>query len=428
MTVEIQTARVVYAGNNSTTEWPITFELSYANAAALKVAIVNTSTGEVTELSSGYTVSIPNMEVTYPVVGNPLGSDYNIVLWRETAPTQTLDLSAQSTINKTNLEDAYDKVTRMIQEDRENLARCVMFPIDETPTDDERTSYLEDIQASEAAASAAATAAGISETAAAASEAAAAASASAAAASEAAALASQVAAAASESAAAASEAAAEVFADSLLINTHEETATAGQTYVDVAFTLAQSISNIAVEINGVVQAPSTLTRTSDSRLTLGGALTGGEKIVIRNSRFSPAAATDAAASAIAAETSATAAAASALAAEEAAAAAASGKGFASGGILTVSTNYSILTSDLGKVLLVDTSAARTLSLPDPAAAESGFMFTLKDWVGSADSFPITISRYGSEKIENLAANYVCEEPFGEWSFITNGTDWFIFTR
>jgi hypothetical protein len=77
----------------------------------------------------------------------------------------------------------------------------------------------------------------------------------------------------------------------------------------------------------------------------------------------------------------------------------------------------------GKYHLVDTSAARTLTLPDPAATKRPIW--IKDKTGSASTNPITVARFGSEEIETAAASFSLDSDLGAWTLVTDGTDWFI---
>jgi hypothetical protein len=77
----------------------------------------------------------------------------------------------------------------------------------------------------------------------------------------------------------------------------------------------------------------------------------------------------------------------------------------------------------GKYHLVDTSAARTLTLPDPATTKRPIW--IKDKTGSASTNPITVARFGSEKIETVAASFSLNSDLGAWTLVTDGTDWFI---
>jgi len=76
----------------------------------------------------------------------------------------------------------------------------------------------------------------------------------------------------------------------------------------------------------------------------------------------------------------------------------------------------------GAILSVDTVAALQVDLPAPL---KGLSFSVVDKTGNADSFPITINRNATEKIQGLASDFVCEAPFGSWTFVCDGTDWFI---
>jgi hypothetical protein len=77
----------------------------------------------------------------------------------------------------------------------------------------------------------------------------------------------------------------------------------------------------------------------------------------------------------------------------------------------------------GKYHLVDTSAARTLTLPDPASTKRPIW--IKDKTGSASTNPITVARFGSEEIETAAASFSLDSDLGAWTLVTDGTDWFI---
>lgn len=80
-------------------------------------------------------------------------------------------------------------------------------------------------------------------------------------------------------------------------------------------------------------------------------------------------------------------------------------------------------NDNGKVFLVNTAnGAMQFNLP---VASVGFNFTFKDKVGSADSLPITLHRNGSELLENLAADYIAESAYGEWTLACDGTNYSI---
>lgn len=88
-------------------------------------------------------------------------------------------------------------------------------------------------------------------------------------------------------------------------------------------------------------------------------------------------------------------------------------------VVSVSTNVTLTDK---AIHFVDTTAARSLTLPAPAVTR---YIVIKDSTGTANANPITIVRAGSEKIETVAASYVLDTDLGSWTFVSDGTDWFI---
>lgn len=91
-------------------------------------------------------------------------------------------------------------------------------------------------------------------------------------------------------------------------------------------------------------------------------------------------------------------------------------------IQTITSNPVLTSADIYKVLLVDTTAARSITLPSPAA---NFKVTIKDKSGLSATNNITIVRAGSEQIEGVAASKILQSNWGCWSFISDGTNWFM---
>lgn len=89
-------------------------------------------------------------------------------------------------------------------------------------------------------------------------------------------------------------------------------------------------------------------------------------------------------------------------------------------ISVASSPYSVTASDL--ILFVDTSAARTLNLPDPALRR---VIYIVDVIGTAETNNITLARFGSEKIAGLAASKLLQTNWGSWVIASNGTDYFL---
>lgn len=88
-------------------------------------------------------------------------------------------------------------------------------------------------------------------------------------------------------------------------------------------------------------------------------------------------------------------------------------------VASVSSNITLTNK---RIHLVDTSSARSLALPDPASTH---MLVIKDKTGSCSTNNITITRFASEQIETVAASYTLDQDLGSWTFVSDGTDWFI---
>lgn len=89
------------------------------------------------------------------------------------------------------------------------------------------------------------------------------------------------------------------------------------------------------------------------------------------------------------------------------------------GIVSVSSNVTLTDQ---RIHFVDTSSARSLTLPTPSATS---FIVVKDKTGSCMTNNITIVRAASEKIETVAASYTLDNDLGSWTFVSDGTDWFI---
>lgn len=75
-----------------------------------------------------------------------------------------------------------------------------------------------------------------------------------------------------------------------------------------------------------------------------------------------------------------------------------------------------------RTMLVDTSSIPiTLNLPTPAA---NFWFIVKDKKGTSQANPITLHRFGTEKIDGQAVDATLQANFGSWTFFSDGTDWY----
>lgn len=91
-------------------------------------------------------------------------------------------------------------------------------------------------------------------------------------------------------------------------------------------------------------------------------------------------------------------------------------------IMTISSLAGNTTAANGITYLVNTGAARTITLP---AAAANTYFSVKDVIGTASTYNITIARAASESIEGVAANKTLQTDWGSWTFVSDGTNWFM---
>lgn len=85
--------------------------------------------------------------------------------------------------------------------------------------------------------------------------------------------------------------------------------------------------------------------------------------------------------------------------------------------------YSVTTGDTLKVVLVDTSAARTINLP---AATNAMSVTIKDKTGSAGTNNISLVPAGADSIDGSAATYALNSNWAALELISDGVSaWFI---
>lgn len=100
-----------------------------------------------------------------------------------------------------------------------------------------------------------------------------------------------------------------------------------------------------------------------------------------------------------------------------------------GGLLTVTTPASypatLTSADTSKVILVDTTSARTINLP--AASTGQLYYYIKDASGQAQTNNITLARNGSDQIENVAGNYTLDYNDISVGIISDGVSkWHLF--
>lgn len=85
--------------------------------------------------------------------------------------------------------------------------------------------------------------------------------------------------------------------------------------------------------------------------------------------------------------------------------------------------YTVLVGDAQKVLLIDTSAARTINLP---AATTTMFFILKDQVGLAQTNNISVVPNGTDVIDGSNSTYLIDWNYGSIGLVSDGVAaWFV---
>jgi len=92
--------------------------------------------------------------------------------------------------------------------------------------------------------------------------------------------------------------------------------------------------------------------------------------------------------------------------------------------ITAGGTYNVAITD--HVLALEHTSAITINLPTISASPAGRTLIIKDVLGRADSFPITLHRaVSTENIENIVADYVTKNPYGSITIVINSTGWTI---
>ena len=134
MTVSSTTNRAQFNCNGSTTSFPFTFK--YLADSDLQVYLHNTVTGATTLLTLNVdyeiTPAIPGPGGTLDFLGTylatPPGSDYVLTILRFILRTQEVDFRNGDALDEENIEGMGDKLTMMVQELDNKMARTLAFP------------------------------------------------------------------------------------------------------------------------------------------------------------------------------------------------------------------------------------------------------------------------------------------------------------
>lgn len=128
MTISTQVTKRIYAGNGENTKWDVDFPL--LSAEHLQVFLTSPQ-GVQTRLTEHFRLDLNTHTLIYPADTSglmPLPAGWTITLLRHTPPTQQVNLLRQGELDAEVLEQAYDKLTLLVQELGEETARSIKYP------------------------------------------------------------------------------------------------------------------------------------------------------------------------------------------------------------------------------------------------------------------------------------------------------------
>jgi len=159
MTVSMQVTKRIYQGNGVTRAWDVDFPLASLNDLDIWVT---SPLGESSQVTENFSLNSAGTVLTYPTEQSeqdPLASGWTITLVRHTPMTQTIDLLRQGELDAEVLEAGYDKLTLLVQEMNEKIARSIKYPVSSQNTDEDTSNFLNTILAAQSSATSSAQAA-----------------------------------------------------------------------------------------------------------------------------------------------------------------------------------------------------------------------------------------------------------------------------
>ena len=95
---------------------------------------------------------------------------------------------------------------------------------------------------------------------------------------------------------------------------------------------------------------------------------------------------------------------------------------------SITTNVTISAAASYVSLLVDTTAARTITLPAASAVAAGRFFKLQDISGSSNTNPITLTPAGADTIDGFTGSATLKSNYGSWEVESDGASHWRFRR
>lgn len=128
MTLSTTASRISYAGDGSTTSFAFSFKIWAASDLKVYLRDAATLTDTLQSLTTHYTVagSLPGAGTV--VFGTPPANTQRVIILRDPAATQELDLQANGAFAADNIEAALDKIVGLVQSLDEQAGRTLTMP------------------------------------------------------------------------------------------------------------------------------------------------------------------------------------------------------------------------------------------------------------------------------------------------------------
>ena len=93
--------------------------------------------------------------------------------------------------------------------------------------------------------------------------------------------------------------------------------------------------------------------------------------------------------------------------------------------MLVSSSLTIGNADTFVYLIVDTTVARTITLPLASGVSAGRIYIIKDSSGQSETNNISLAIQGSDTVDG-ASSQTLNSNYGSWTIVGDGVDkWYI---
>ena len=135
MSISTLTSKIVYNGNGSTTLFPFTFKIFATTDLVVTETIVATGFVSAKTITTHYTVTTTANDFSAGgtvTMGTAPATGVTLTIYRDLPDTQSTDYVEGDAFPAESHEDALDKLTMLVQEQREDIDRSVKIPLSDT--------------------------------------------------------------------------------------------------------------------------------------------------------------------------------------------------------------------------------------------------------------------------------------------------------